>query len=103
MRRGFINPLHLVFETAQAFQDILEEAKHWIEDRHQPAGYPVCVNIGVAAGQTIMHVHIHLAPRYQGDATTINWESVLLCIGKSISCRAIANYFIAGHGDPHID
>jgi diadenosine tetraphosphate (Ap4A) HIT family hydrolase len=32
-----------------------------------PDGFNVGVNAGVAAGQTIMHVHVHLIPRISGD------------------------------------
>jgi diadenosine tetraphosphate (Ap4A) HIT family hydrolase len=27
----------------------------------------VGVNVGQAAGQTVMHLHVHLIPRYAGD------------------------------------
>jgi diadenosine tetraphosphate (Ap4A) HIT family hydrolase len=30
-------------------------------------GFNVGVNSGVAAGQTVMHVHLHLIPRFAGD------------------------------------
>lgn len=33
----------------------------------QPAAYNIGVNDGALAGQTIMHVHVHLIPRYPGD------------------------------------
>lgn len=32
-----------------------------------PDGYNVGFNAGVAAGQTVMHLHVHLIPRYRGD------------------------------------
>lgn len=32
-----------------------------------PDGYNVGFNAGPVAGQTVMHVHIHVIPRYQGD------------------------------------
>jgi len=38
-----------------------------IEARHAPDGYNVGINIGVAAGQTVPHLHVHVIPRYDGD------------------------------------
>jgi diadenosine tetraphosphate (Ap4A) HIT family hydrolase len=32
-----------------------------------PDGYNLGVNAGRAAGQTIMHTHLHVIPRYSGD------------------------------------
>jgi diadenosine tetraphosphate (Ap4A) HIT family hydrolase len=34
---------------------------------HRPAGFSIGVNDGAAAGQTVMHLHWHVIPRYQGD------------------------------------
>ena len=30
-------------------------------------GYNIGVNIGAAAGQSVMHLHLHVIPRYEGD------------------------------------
>jgi len=38
-----------------------------IDERYQPHAYNVGYNDGDAAGQTIMHFHVHVIPRYQGD------------------------------------
>ena len=40
-----------------------------IDDRHAPDGYNVGFNDGAAAGQTVMHFHMHVIPRYRGDAS----------------------------------
>ena len=45
----------------------LELAKAEIEDHFQPDGFNVGFNCGTAAGQTVMHVHMHIIPRYKGD------------------------------------
>ncbi len=39
-----------------------------IDERYRPDAYNVGFNDGEAAGQTIMHFHTHVIPRYQGDA-----------------------------------
>lgn len=50
-----------------AMLSLLDEAKHYLDGKHAPAGYNVGINVGEAAGQTILHVHMHLMPRYLGD------------------------------------
>ena len=37
--------------------------KHLLDERFHPDGY----NVGEAAGQTVMHLHVHVIPRYAGD------------------------------------
>ncbi len=39
-----------------------------------PDGINVLQNNGEAAGQTVMHYHMHIIPRYQGDSVQIGWE-----------------------------
>lgn len=46
---------------------LLDEAKAALDRQHAPDGYNIGINDGNAAGQTVMHVHIHLIPRYLGD------------------------------------
>ncbi len=46
---------------------LLDEARSLLEREFHPDGYNLGVNVGVAAGQTIGHVHLHLIPRYHGD------------------------------------
>ena len=42
-------------------------AKKLIEKEYQPDGYNIGMNCGEAAGQTVMHFHCHVIPRYKGD------------------------------------
>ena len=60
-----------VFEATSgeraALWDLVTIAKHHLDDRFSPDGYNIGINDGMAAGQTILHLHIHLIPRYTGD------------------------------------
>ena len=46
---------------------LLNRAKKLLHKEHAPDGYNIGVNVGAAAGQSRMHVHVHLIPRYAGD------------------------------------
>ena len=46
---------------------LLARARELMQARHSPDGYNIGVNVGRAAGQSRMHVHVHLIPRYAGD------------------------------------
>jgi diadenosine tetraphosphate (Ap4A) HIT family hydrolase len=46
---------------------MIEKCRMLTEKQFQPDGYNIGVNIGESAGQTIMHLHIHMIPRYLGD------------------------------------
>ena len=54
-------------EERRALNDLLEECKKMLDREYSPDGYNIGVNCGTAAGQTIMHLHIHLIPRFRGD------------------------------------
>jgi diadenosine tetraphosphate (Ap4A) HIT family hydrolase len=54
--------LKAVFQLLVKVQQILTE-------RHTPDGFNVGANIGSAAGQTIMHAHLHVIPRFAGDVS----------------------------------
>lgn len=45
----------------------LGKAKKAIQDIFNPDGFNIGINEGLASGQTVMHLHIHLIPRYNGD------------------------------------
>lgn len=47
--------------------NLIEIAKRIIEEERNPDGYNIGMNCGEAAGQTVMHFHCHVIPRYLGD------------------------------------
>lgn len=44
------------------------QAKAELDLSFQPHGFNIGINEGAAAGQTVPHLHLHLIPRYRGDA-----------------------------------
>ena len=40
-----------------------------LASRHRPDAFNIGLNDGIAAGQTVMHIHVHIIPRYSGDVS----------------------------------
>jgi diadenosine tetraphosphate (Ap4A) HIT family hydrolase len=57
----------LSFKEQSACWFMVNHVKQMLVKKYHPDGFNVGINIHVAAGQTIPHVHIHLIPRYSGD------------------------------------
>jgi diadenosine tetraphosphate (Ap4A) HIT family hydrolase len=59
------------FDAIPEEQVAIWEAVHAMQARLQsqyaPDGFNVGMNCSEAAGQTVMHTHIHIIPRYKGD------------------------------------
>lgn len=47
--------------------ELLKEVKAQLDEEMSPDGYNVGFNHGLSAGQTVMHFHLHVIPRYEGD------------------------------------
>lgn len=45
----------------------LTKMKHFLDEEFKPDGFNIGMNCGETAGQSIMHLHVHLIPRYKGD------------------------------------
>ena len=54
-------------EEQAALLALVREAKRLLDNRFHPDGYNIGVNVGTAAGQSVMHLHVHVIPRYAGD------------------------------------
>lgn len=47
--------------------DLIHKAKEIIENEFNPDGYNIGMNCGEVAGQSVMHFHCHVIPRFRGD------------------------------------
>jgi len=68
-RRHLASWSELTTEEKSALTAGVDAVRALIDERYRPHAYNVGYNDGAAAGQTIMHFHVHVIPRYQGDAT----------------------------------
>ncbi len=65
--RHFASYFDATREEKFAILELIDRAKEFLDREFKPDGYNIGVNVGKAAGQTIMHLHIHVIPRYAGD------------------------------------
>ena len=63
----FVEELNTLLKEYAGRPSLLYYAKRMIEKDYQPDGFNIGINDGESAGQTIMHLHIHMIPRYKGD------------------------------------
>ena len=45
----------------------IQDVKNILDKEFHPDGYNIGFNCGEAAGQSVMHFHLHIIPRYKGD------------------------------------
>jgi diadenosine tetraphosphate (Ap4A) HIT family hydrolase len=68
-RRHVLTFFETTDEERATMMRLLDQAKAILDKQHKPDGYNIGINNGTAAGQTVMHLHIHLIPRYAGDSS----------------------------------
>jgi len=66
-KRHFADAFESTKEEMEALIEIVRRVKQLLDDEYSPDGYNIGFNCGRAAGQSIMHLHIHVIPRYAGD------------------------------------
>ena len=57
----------LTAEEMAACMELAMDARKDLDAELRPDKYNVSVNVGRAGGQSVLHVHVHLIPRYAGD------------------------------------
>ena len=66
-KRHISSIFHATEEDIAALWKLVRDAKDHLDQKYSPDGYNIGINDGVLAGQTVMHLHIHVIPRYSGD------------------------------------
>jgi diadenosine tetraphosphate (Ap4A) HIT family hydrolase len=66
-RRHVASYFEMTHAEKASITALLDASKEIIDRQFKPDGYNIGVNVGKAAGQSRMHVHVHLIPRYRGD------------------------------------
>lgn len=66
-KRHISSIFHGTEHETTALWKLVRDAKDFLDRKYSPDGYNIGINDGVPAGQTVMHLHIHIIPRYSGD------------------------------------
>ncbi|MHA2298613.1 MAG: HIT family protein [Candidatus Hodarchaeales archaeon] len=69
LRRHVVDYFDSSWKEKTAIFQLLDECKKILDERRNPDGYNIGINCGVSAGQSVMHLHVHMIPRYAGDVT----------------------------------
>jgi len=68
LSRKHVASLYELSDTEQegVWELVLEVRKRLLTSL-KPDGFNIGINDGLAAGQTVMHAHVHVIPRWNGD------------------------------------
>lgn len=61
-------------DTAAKALNVVSKTANAIKEALGCDGINVVQNNGEAAGQTVMHLHFHIIPRYKNDSVNIGWQ-----------------------------
>lgn len=82
------NPGHTLIVPKEHFENLLETSAHVAEAlivavqllaprvmlATQATGFNVGINTGASSGQMVMHTHVHIIPRFEGDGL-VHWPT----------------------------
>jgi diadenosine tetraphosphate (Ap4A) HIT family hydrolase len=68
-KRHFSSYFDSTKEELMGFNEMILAAQKELDSIYNPDGYNIGINCGEVAGQTVMHTHVHLIPRYTDDVT----------------------------------
>jgi len=65
--RHFASYFDINDEEREDLWNLVAKGKVMADEKWNPDGYNIGINVGEPAGQSIHHLHIHVIPRYKGD------------------------------------
>jgi len=83
-----------------AVMQLIETVKAALDEELHPDGYNVGFNAGLAAGQTVMHLHVHVIPRYLGDMDDPRGGVRHVIPSRGNYLRDVAPLATGGEADP---
>jgi superfamily II DNA or RNA helicase/diadenosine tetraphosphate (Ap4A) HIT family hydrolase/SOS-response transcriptional repressor LexA len=87
-------------DEQRAVLSLVSEVKRRLDEELAPDGYNVGFNAGTAAGQTVMHLHVHVIPRFCGDMDDPRGGVRHVVPSKGNYLREVAPLATGGEGDP---
>ena len=87
-------------EEQLAILSLIDEVKRALDEDLHPDGYNVGFNAGEAAGQTVMHLHVHVIPRSRGDMDDPRGGVRHVIPSKGNYLRDARPMSTGGEGDP---
>ena len=87
-------------DEQRAVLSLVAEVKRQLDEQLAPDGYNVGFNAGSAAGQTVMHLHVHVIPRFRGDMDDPRGGVRHVIPSKGNYLREVAPLATGGEDDP---
>ena len=72
-KEHFADFFELPEEKAHHLMDVAKKLAPKLVSKLHADGLNIIQNNGAAAGQTVMHYHLHLIPRYENDGANVLW------------------------------
>jgi len=66
-RRHVVSAFDLESEELNHLWEQVRKVRQLLTEQFHPDAFNIGLNDGEAAGQTVMHAHIHVIPRFRGD------------------------------------
>jgi len=66
-KRHFLTLFESTSDELKAIFELIYKGRELLLKKYQPDGFNIAANCGAAAGQIVMHAHVHLLPRYEGQ------------------------------------